>query len=100
MEEEKRVFLSAVKQQEKDEFREAVDELVDGIVEDLEKEYHSELESFDAYAQRVREEVHADMAEFRHHFLKGYDVLIEELTQQYNGANTTEDKPPPGAIIL
>lgn len=100
MEEEKIVSISVVEKTEKNEFKGAVDELVDTIVDDLEEGYQSDLESFDVHSQRIRKEIHANMEEFRTHFLKGYDVLLEELTQQYGGAKTTEEKPPPNAIIL
>lgn len=83
------------------EFTEAVDEFAEAIVEDLKEGYHSDLEPFEAYAQRVRAEIHSNMDDFRNRFLQGYEVLLNELSMQYTKASESEEEqPPPGAIAL
>ncbi|MFQ5730113.1 MAG: hypothetical protein ACE5GN_07110 [Waddliaceae bacterium] len=83
------------------EFATAVDELTDAIVEDLEESYDSELEPFEAYAQRVRAQIHSNMDEFRKRFLQGYEVLLKELSERYTKMDEEpEEEPPPGAMKL
>jgi len=98
MQEEKDVSTFEGGQKEEDAFTAAVDTLADAVIQDLEKDYQSDLESFESYAERKRVSIHADMREFKTHFLKGYEVLLEEVTRRYVKAE--EEKPPPGAIIL
>ena len=82
------------------EFKKSVDALTEVIIEDLKEEYHNDLEPFDAYAQRVRAQVHANMEDFRDRFLEGYEVLLQELVSQQVKSEPVQDKPPPGTIIL
>ena len=64
------------------EFQKSVKDLTEAIVEDLEAGYQSELEPFEAYANRIRHQVHENLEQFRDRFLQGYDVLIEEIRKQ------------------
>lgn len=60
----------------------AIDDLVDAVVESLRVEYHGQLEPVEAYTQRVRERLHADVMRFRQRFHHGYEVLQAELDQE------------------
>lgn len=66
------------------EFEKSVEDLTSAIVEDLEADYQSELEPFEAYANRIRHQVHENLETFKDRFLHGYDVLIEEINQLQN----------------
>ena len=82
------------------EFKRSVDALTEVLVEELKEEYHTDLEPFDAYAQRVRAQVHANMEDFRDRVLEGYEVLLQELVPHLAKVESIQDKPPPGTIIL
>lgn len=82
------------------EFKQSVDALTEVLIEELKGDYRTDLEPFDAYAQRVRAQVHANMQDFRDRFLEGYEVLLQELVSQQTKAESIQDKPPPGTIIL
>lgn len=77
----------------------ALEELADAVVEDLKGGYQSDFEPFEAYAERVRADIHTSMGDFHKRFLQGYQVLLEELTKQYSSKDE-EEKPPPGAMII
>lgn len=81
------------------EFKQSVDTLTEAIAEDLEQ-YPSELEPFDAYAQRVRAQVVSNVEDFRNRFLEGYSILLHEIESIEKDAETDQDKPPPGTIVL
>lgn len=82
------------------EFEKSIDEIADALLEGEEENYDSELEPFEAYANRMRTEIHENMEEFRDRFLKGYELLLKELAQQYTGMAEAEGRLPPGAIKL
>lgn len=56
-----------------------IEEIADLVIESLKPNYHQNLESFEAYAERVRTRIHLDIAHFRERFRHGYQVLVEEL---------------------
>jgi hypothetical protein len=62
--------------------RKSVDELTEAIVEDLRDRYHSDLEPFEIYANRVRQQVCDNLQDFRDRFLQGYSVLLDELEKE------------------
>jgi len=78
----------------------SVDEYVDAIMEGMEEGYQSDLEPFEAHVQRIRQEFHDNIGEFRDTFLEGYEVLMEELTNLYGVATEGDDPLPPNAIKL
>ena len=80
-------------------FKKSVDELAEAIVEEEREAFHSDLEPFEAYAQRVKAQLHTDMNEFRERFTSGYEVLLNEIVKEGEGSSKDES-PPPGAIIL
>lgn len=82
------------------EFKQSVDDLTDVILEDMKNDYHNDLEPFDAYAQRIRAQVHENMEDFRNRFLEGYEVLLQEIITHQTKKEVTDEKPPPGTIIL
>lgn len=57
----------------------AIDDLADLVVENLQSSYRSDLEPFEAYAARVRSRVYDDVTLFRQRFHHGYQVLMEEI---------------------
>ena len=57
----------------------AIDDLADLVIENLEGSYHSDLEPFEAYASRVRARIYADVNQFRQRFHHGYHVLLDEV---------------------
>lgn len=63
------------------EFEKSVEDLTTAIVEDLEADYQSELEPFEAYANRIRHQVHENLEKFKDRFMHGYDVLIAEINE-------------------
>ena len=80
------------------EFAKAIDGLTEAMVNDLEKDYHSELEPFEAYATRIRVQIHSNLEEFRDRFLKGYEVLLNELSHSYKEDNKSDEKQPPSGF--
>src|SRR5262245_41307983 len=83
-----------------EEFSKSVDDIADILLKEEEVNYKQGLEPFDVYAQKVRKEIHASMEEFRNRFLKGYELLLNELSQQYTGSFAQKSDIPPGAIKL
>lgn len=75
------------------------EELVDELVSDLKEGDQSEMESFESYAQRVRQEIMEDMADFKDTFLSGYEVMLAELVKKFD-SQKSEDEPPPDAVKL
>ena len=80
-------------------FKNSVDELAHAIVEEEREAFQSELEPFEAYAQRVKSQLHTDMNEFRERFTNGYEVLLNEIVEESEGIQDDEPRPP-GAIVL
>jgi hypothetical protein len=81
-------------------FDKSVDKLADSILEEVKEGYDSQLESFDNYAEKTRNEIHANMDQFRNRFLKGYEILLDELTHQNKVKQNVEVTLPPYAIKL
>lgn len=61
---------------------EALKGLADLVAESVEEGCRADLESFEVYAQKMRSHLHSDPQAFRAHFLKGYQVLLEELRKK------------------
>lgn len=60
----------------------AVDDLLKVIIEQMEEEYTNELESFESYSKRVHLKLYKDMHGFCERFLKGYEVIINEINSK------------------
>jgi len=63
-------------------FKKAVAELTEAIVEDLRDGYKSELDPFEIYEKRVRQQVFSNLHTFRERFMKGYRVMLNELEKE------------------
>lgn len=82
------------------EFKKAADNLVDVVIDNIKEGYKSDLEPFEAYAERVRAEMYSNIDDFRTRFLNGYHVILEELAKEKKENLKIEDKPPPGTFIM
>lgn len=72
-------------------YTQAVNELTEAVVENLEEETKKTIEPFEAYAKRIRGKVHSNLNEFRTRFNRGYHVLIDELNKEQKKPT---DEPP------
>lgn len=63
------------------EYWESIEDFADLVVESLKESYHSDLEPFESYAQKVKLQIAKDVDVFRQRFVRGYEVLLEELRQ-------------------
>ena len=82
------------------EFKNAADNLVDAVIDNIKEGYKSDLEPFEAYAERVRAEMYSNIDDFRLRFLNGYHVILKELAKEKKEKLELEDKPPPGTFIM
>jgi hypothetical protein len=64
------------------EHEQAIDDLADLVVENMQHAHNRDLEPFEAYASRVRARVYADIQLFRQRFHHGYHVLMDEMTKK------------------
>ena len=64
------------------ELEQSIENLADAVVENLKGEHHSEYEPFEAYANKVRMHIYDNIHEFRHRFVRGYEVLLEEVGRE------------------
>lgn len=62
----------------------SVEEFSEVVLESLKTQYHSELEPFENYAQKVKMQVAKDVDDFRRRFVRGYHVLLEEVKASDN----------------
>lgn len=69
------------------ELEQSIANLADIVIEDLKGEHHSEYESFELYAQKVRLHIYDNIHEFRHRFVHGYEVLLEEIIKEKEQKN-------------
>ena len=60
-------------------FEEAVDNFIVAYLEEKKKDFHSQVESFEQHAEKMRHILSEKLEEYRDRFLKGYDVLMQEL---------------------
>lgn len=63
------------------EFNASIDALVDALMEEN-NEVSNGLESFEMQVQRIRNEMHEAMEDFKSTFLQGYEVILGELARQ------------------
>jgi hypothetical protein len=77
-----------------EEFDKSIDDIAALFLAEEGANYEGKLESYEVHAQKVRKEVHESMEEFRDRFLKGYELLLKELSQQYQTAAGKGDIPP------
>jgi hypothetical protein len=66
----------------------AVKELADMIESSLREDYHSDLEPFEAYAQKVRANIYKTMQEFQARFVNGYETLLKEIEKDKKNGST------------
>jgi hypothetical protein len=64
------------------EYERVLQQFIDDVLELRRKEYHSALEPFDAYANKVRQDLTNHFHEFYHNFLNGYDVLVDQIRKK------------------
>lgn len=76
-----------------------LEELVDELVSDLKEGDQSEMESFESYVHRVRQELMEDMTVFKDQFLSGYEEILAELVKKYDTLES-EGEPPSDAMKL
>lgn len=53
----------------------------DLILENLKKKSSLKAEPFELYAQKVRKRIYKNIESFNERFLKGYEALVEMLSQ-------------------
>jgi hypothetical protein len=68
---------------ESDDHERLIEEFADFAVETLNEGYKAELEPFEVYAQKLRSQIHSNETAFRLRFIKGYQVLLQELQQHH-----------------
>lgn len=68
-------------------FLKAIGDLADVVVEGLSESHYSDLESFNVYARQVRSIIYADPSAFRHRFVRGYQMLLDEIAKGNNFNN-------------
>ncbi len=66
----------------------AVKELADVIEDSLKEDYHSDLEPFEVYAQKVRANIYKTMEEFQARFVNGYEILLKEIEKEKKDGST------------
>lgn len=64
-----------------DAMKNAVQDLLKAVIEELEEQYANEGEAFENYSKRVHLKLYKDMKGFSERFLKGYDVIMEEINK-------------------
>ena len=66
-------------------FEEAVDTFIAVYLEEKEKDFHSQVESFEQHAEKMRHILAEKLEDYRRRFLHGHTVLLEELKKHPNG---------------
>lgn len=56
-----------------------IEELSQLIAEGMREQRTESLEPFEVYAERIKSKLYADPDQFRKRFIKGYQILLEEL---------------------
>lgn len=75
------------------ELEQSIENLADAVVENLKGEHLSEYEPFEAYANKVRMHIYDNIHEFRHRFVRGYEVLLEEVGKEKKESDINQIKP-------
>lgn len=57
----------------------ALDEMLEWMVQCMKQQHHSKLEPFEQYAARIKQQMHGDLKKFKTRFKRGYNILIEEI---------------------
>jgi len=60
-------------------YQELLKEYINEVVKQQVKTYHSELEPFEVYAEKLQRAIVGDFTDFHNSFLNGYMVLMEQL---------------------
>lgn len=64
-------------------FANEIDELTEAMTEELDREKCEASDPFEHYVQKVRGKMHSDFELFRSRFVKGYNVLLEEIAHEH-----------------
>ncbi len=72
--------------EEDPEFEDAVDAMAQLFIDGAEAQHRSQLEPFDVYSQKVRNEFHKTLSDFRNRFAHGYEVLMKRIQEQGSDA--------------
>lgn len=67
------------KEQVQADFDNAVEEYCEMLTEEAREGFNSELESFEAYKEKMKKEVRENIGDFRTRFQHGYEVLLEQI---------------------
>lgn len=78
-------------------FDKSLEEFAKLVAEELDEERRGVLEPFEAYTQRIKSKIHADLDQFRSRFSKGYYLLLEELKKD-TPSKKEDDTPGPNDI--
>lgn len=62
-----------------DQFRELRDQLYMRLIEKEKEHYVNPLESFEVYAARVKEKLHASTEDYIDHLQKGYEAILHKI---------------------
>lgn len=82
-----------------EEYKKCVGELADAFIAELKEEHVSDLEPFEVYATKVRQDFYLKSKDFKERFVNGYEVLKDQSIKD-EWAKTDQENPPPGAITL
>ena len=64
------------------ELEQSIENLADVVIENLKSGPSPDYEPFEAYAQKVRVHIYENIHEFKHRFVRGYEVLLEEIQKE------------------
>ena len=63
-------------------YEEFLQRYIETLLDQKKEGYHSELEPFDVYAEKVKKDVSDYFHHFHECFLNGYEVLIKQLKKR------------------
>lgn len=81
------------------EYKKCVGELADAFLVDLKGDHSSDLEPFEVYAEKVRQDFYLKSKDFKERFINGFEVLQDQSIKD-DWAKMDQKDPPPGAITL
>jgi hypothetical protein len=82
-----------------EEYKKSVGELADAFIDGLKGQPVSDLEPFEVYATKVRQDFYLKSNDFKERFINGYEVLKEQSTKD-ESAKMDQKNPPPGSITI
>lgn len=63
-------------------FNEAINEFCDALISERKKSYKSNLESFESYAQKIRNQLTASLSSYGNSYQNGYRIVIERIANK------------------